>query len=70
MPIFKLIKDECFESWWRSHYEIQADTIEEAIELVYHGDVDPYDTENLPDLMQYPIQTEIMDEECNVLISA
>lgn len=69
MPIFKLIKDECFESWWRNHYEIQAETLEEAVELVKNDEVDPYDTEILPDLMQTPIQTEIMDEECNVLIS-
>lgn len=67
MPIFKLIKDECFESWWRSHYEIQAETLEEAIELVKDDEVDPYDTEILPDLMQTPIQVEIFDEGGNLL---
>lgn len=67
MPIFKLIKDECFESWWRSHYEIQAETLEEAVELVKNDEVDPYDTEILPDLMQTPIQVEIFDENGNLL---
>lgn len=67
MPIFKLIKDECFESWWRSHYEIQAETLEEAVELVKDDEVDPYDTEILPDLMQTPIQIEIFDEGGNLL---
>lgn len=67
MPIFKLIKDECFESWWRSHYEIQAETLEEAIELVKNDEVDPHDTEILPDLMQTPIQVEIFDEDGNLL---
>ena len=67
MPIFKLIKDECFESWWRSHYEIQAETLEEAVELVKNDEVDPHDTEILPDLMQTPIQVEIFDENGNIL---
>jgi len=67
MPIFKLIKDDCFESWWRSHYEVQAETLEEAVELVKNDEVDPYDTEMLPDLMQTPIQVEIFDEDGNLL---
>ena len=67
MPIFKLNKDECFESWWRSQYEIQAETLEEAIELVKNDEVDPHDTEMLPDLMQTPIQIEIFDEDGNLL---
>lgn len=67
MPIFKLIKDDCFESWWRSHYEIQAETLEEAVELVKNDEVDPYDTEILPDLTQTPIQVEIFDEDGNLL---
>mgnify|MGYP003414592159 FL=1 len=67
MPIFKLIKDDCFESWWRSYYEIQAETLEEAVELVKNDEVDPYDTEMLPDLMQTPLQVEIFDEYGNLL---
>lgn len=67
MPVFKLIKDDCFESWWRSHYEVQAKTLEEAVELVKNDEVDPYDTEMLPDLMQTPIQVEIFDEDGNLL---
>ena len=70
MPIFKITKDECFESWWRSYYEVQAETLEEAAEIVFKGDVDAYDVENLPDLLQYPIQTEILDEDGNTLISS
>lgn len=67
MPVFKLTKDECFESWWRSHYEIQAETLEEAVELVKNDEIDPYDTEILPDLMQTPIQVEIFDKDGNLL---
>ena len=62
MPIFKLIKDECFESWWRNYYEIKAETLEEAAELVKNNKVDPYNTEMLSDLMQTPIGIEIYDE--------
>lgn len=68
MAIFKLIKDECYESWWRSHYEIEANSLEEAVEIVKNDEVDPYDSEMLPDLMQSPIDTEIFDEEGNQLV--
>ena len=67
MPTFKLIKDECFESWWRNYYEIQAETLEEATELIKNNEVDPYDTEQLLDLMQTPIDMEIFDEGGNLL---
>lgn len=67
MPIFKLIKDECFDTWWRSQYEIQAETLEEAVELVKDGEIDPYDSEMLPDLMQAPTSVEIFDDQGNLL---
>lgn len=67
MPIFKLIKDECFDTWWSSKYEIQAETLEEAVELVKDGEVDPYDSEMLPDLMQTPTSVEIFDDQGNLL---
>ena len=33
MPIFKLKKDELVHQWYRDYYEVEADTIEEAIEI-------------------------------------
>ena len=62
MPIFKLKKDEKIETWWRDYYEIEAESIEEAIEIVLRGEEDPYDTECLLTLNTEPIKTEIFDD--------
>lgn len=67
MPIFKLFKDECYETWQRYHYEVKADSIEEATNLVYADEVEPYDSECLPDLMQAPLNVEIYDESGDLL---
>ena len=67
MPIFKLKKDEKIETWWRDYYEIEADSLEEAIEIILSGEVDPYDTESMVDLQMEPTEIEILDEECNVV---
>lgn len=67
MAIFKLRKDEKIETWWRDYYEIEADSLEEAIEIILSGEVDPYDTESMVDLQMEPTETEILDEECNVV---
>jgi hypothetical protein len=67
MPIFKLKRDEKIETWWRDYYEIEADSLEEAIEIILSGEVDPYDTESMVDLQMEPTETEILDEECNVV---
>ena len=67
MAIFKLRKDEKIETWWRDYYEIEADSLEEAIEIILSGEVDPYDTESMVDLQMEPTETEILDEECNIV---
>lgn len=67
MAVFKLKKDEKIETWWRDYYEIEADSLEEAIEIILSGEVDPYDTESMVDLQMEPSETEILDEECNVV---
>ena len=67
MPIFKLKKDEKIETWWRDYYEIEADSLEEAIEIILSGEVDPYDTESMVDLQMEPTETEILDEDCNIV---
>lgn len=65
MAIFKLKKDSLYENWWRDYYEIEADSLEEAIKIVLSGEVEPYDTENLIDVLAEPIKIEILDEELN-----
>lgn len=65
MAIFKLKKDSLYENWWRDYYEIEADSLEEAIKIVLSGEVEPYDMENLINALAEPIKVEILDEELN-----
>lgn len=70
MPIFKLKCDRRYDTWWRDHYEIQADSVEEAVNIILDGDVIPYDTESImPDLNFEPRETEILDDNGTVLYS-
>lgn len=62
MPTYKLKKDERYETWWRDYYEVTADSLEEAIQMVRNGDVDPYDVEALPNFEPSPIEMEILYE--------
>ena len=59
-----------YNTWWRDHYEIQADSVEEAVNIILEGDVEPYDIESItPDLNFEPKETEILNEEGAVLYS-
>ena len=69
MPIFKLKKDELIQQWYRDYYEIEAETKEEALEILLYGDADPYDSMPLFDGIPDPLEMEILDEEGNVLYS-
>lgn len=63
MAIFKLKRDCMHETWWRDYYEIEAESIEDAIQLILSDEVEPYDSECLPDLNITPIKTEILDND-------
>lgn len=65
MAIFKLKKYSLYENWWRDYYEIEADSLEDAIKIVLSGEVEPHDTENLIDVLAEPVKIEILDEELN-----
>lgn len=67
MAIFKLKKDEKISTWWRDYYEIEAESIEEAVAIILEGEVDPYDTEAMVDLQMKPTETEILDETGNIV---
>lgn len=67
MPIFRLTKEEKLETWWKDWYEIQADTLEQAVEIVKSGEVDPYDVESFIDLQAEPTAVEIYDSEGNLV---
>jgi len=67
MPIFKLHKDSLWEQWYRDYYEVEAETIEEAVQMIRECDVEPYDSEPIYDFCQEPLEEEIMDQEGNIL---
>jgi hypothetical protein len=67
MAIFKLKKDEKISTWWRDYYEIEAESVEEAVAIILEGEVDPYDTEAMVDLQMEPTETEILDETGNIV---
>lgn len=47
MNSFNLYEDVLSRTWNRYYYEVEADTLEEAIEKVKDGEVDCYDSEQL-----------------------
>lgn len=65
MAIFKLKKDSLYENWWRDYYEIEADSLEDAIKIILSGEVEPYDSRDLIDTLAEPVKIEILDEELN-----
>lgn len=67
MPIFKLHKDSLWEQWYRDYYEVEAETLEEAVQMIKDYDVDPYDSEPLYNFEQEPLKEEIIDQEGNIL---
>lgn len=62
MPIFNLKKDKLVHQWYRDYYRVEAETIEEAVQLILDYAVDPYDTEPLFDFEQEPLETEILND--------
>ena len=67
MPIFKLHKNSLWEQWYRDYYEVEAETIEEAVQMINDYDVDPYDSEPLYGFEQIPLEEKIIDQEGNIL---
>lgn len=47
MSLFKLYKDVKYTSWDRLYYEVEAETIEDAVKKIVDGDVEEYDIEAL-----------------------
>lgn len=47
MNLFKLYKDVKYTSWDRLYYEVEAETIEDAVKKIIDGDVEEYDVEAL-----------------------
>lgn len=62
MAVFRLKKDELIPTWWRSYYEVEANSKEEAAKMISDDEVDCYDSEPLPDLDYGAEITSILDE--------
>lgn len=59
--VFNLIEDSLEKVWYRRYYEIEADTIEEAIKLIKSGEANSWDSEFLEYGDGEPEYREIMD---------
>lgn len=62
MPIFKLTKQELIKQWWNDFYEVEADTLEEAVQRILDYEEDPYDSEPIVDIGYEPERIIILDE--------
>ena len=59
MPVFKLHVDSLYPAWYRDYYTIEAETEEEAIQMIRDYEVDPDESEPLLEFQQEAIRTEI-----------
>lgn len=68
MAIFNLKVDSLCQQWWRDYYEVEAETVEEAIQLILDEEVDAVDSELLIEsISQIPLKMEILDEQGEIL---
>lgn len=67
MAIFKLQREEKFATWWRDYYEIEADSIEEAVEIILSSKIHPYNITPIVNLQMEPTETEILDETGDIV---
>lgn len=64
---FKLFKDLLIPQWYRDYYEVQAKSLEEAIDIVKYNKELPSRSELLEIYGQEAIKIEILNEEEDVL---
>jgi hypothetical protein len=70
MATFNLKVDSLYKQWWRDYYEVEAETKEEAIQLILDEEVDAVDSELLIEsISQIPLKMEILDEQGEILYS-
>lgn len=70
MPVFNLKVDSLYKQWWRDYYKVEAETREEAVQLILDEEVDAVDSELLIEsISQIPLKMEIMDEQGEILYS-
>lgn len=63
MPVFKLTKQELIKQWWNDFYEVEADTLEEAVQRILDDDENPCDSEPIIEIQVAPERVIILDEK-------
>ena len=61
MPVFELHVDSLYPVWYRDYYTIEAESLEEAVQMIKDYEVDPDESEPLFECEQEAICTEIYD---------
>ena len=59
MPIFKLYVDALYPAWYRDYYTVEAETEEEAVQMIKDYEVEPDESEPLYEFEQEAVRTEI-----------
>ena len=59
MPVFELHVDSLYPAWYRDYYTIEAESLEEAVQMINNYEVDPDESEPLYEFEQEAICTEI-----------
>lgn len=68
MSTFNLYVDELIPTWFRYHYQVEADTIEEAIQKIIDCDAECYESEQLYDFYNDATKIEIYDDLTDELL--
>lgn len=68
MSTFNLYVDELTPTWFRYHYQVEADSIEEAIQKIIDCDVEFYESEQLYDFCNEVTKIEIYNEITDELL--
>ena len=63
MPVFKLYADSLYPAWYRDYYTVEAETEEEAVQMIKDYEVEPDESEPLYEFEQEAVRTEIYNED-------
>ena len=61
MPVFKLHVDALYPAWYRDYYTVEAETEEEAVQMIKDYEVEPDESEPLYEFEETPLEFEIRD---------
>ena len=64
METFELVVHKKYTCWWEDCYQIEAETVEEAVKMITENKVDYYDCKELDDTLEwmYPEENRCLSE--------